>query len=296
MTYSNNKRIILTGATGLIGKEIILPLQDLGFSVYCLTIDKYNPDITGVTWINTNLFSKKELTEAFSKVKPEYLINFAWATTNDYLTSNINFDFVIAGIELLKAFKENGGKRAVYAGTCFEYEFSDAPLKEDITPISPKTVYARCKNHLHQIAELYCQSNNISFGWGRIFYVYGKNEHETRLTGSIIKSLKNNEEVVIRSGNLKKDYMYTKDIAGAFARFVDSQIEGSVNICTGKAISIAEYAKAIGKKMGKENLIKFVDEPNNQPPIIVGDNTRLVKEIEYIQKYTLEQALDEILQ
>lgn len=294
MTYSN-KKIIITGATGLIGKEIILPLKGLGFDIYCLTIDKNNPDIEGVTWINANLFDKNELKEAFNKVKPEYLINFAWATTDDYLTSNINFDFVIAGLELLKIFRENGGKRAIYAGTCFEYEFSDTPLKENDTPISPKTTYAHCKNHLHQLAELYCQNNNISFGWGRIFYVYGKNEHEKRLTGSIIKSLNNNEEVIIKSGKLKKDYMYTKDIAGAFAHFANSQVEGSVNICTGEAISIAEYASAIGKKMGKENLIKFMDEPNNQPPIIVGDNSRLIKKVEYTPKYKLEQALDEIL-
>ena len=288
-----NKKVLLTGATGLIGKEIITPLKERGFEIYALTIDKNNPG--GVNWIFCNLFDENSVKKALEEVKPTHLLNFAWATTGDYLTSEINFEFVKAGLNLIKIFKENGGNRAVYAGTCFEYEFKDKPLKEGGS-LNPQTLYAVSKNALHQMTEEYCRINNISFGYGRIFYVFGHGENEKRLTAHTINNLRNNREVVINNGDLIKDYMYTKDIAGAFAALLDSSVEGSVNICTGRGISLREYTGYIAKELGKEEYLTIKQEATSQPPVIVGDNTRLTQEVGYKIKYDFESAIKEILE
>ena len=274
MSYGN-KKILVTGATGLIGKELIKPLKELGFEIYAITIDENNPD-NGVHWLKGSLFNSGFIKSAMEEVKPQYLLNMAWATTGDYLKSDINYKFLNAGVELLVQFKNNGGKRVVFAGTCFEYKFKNEPLQETDELDADKTVYTFCKNKLHELAEYFCKMYDISFGYGRIFYVYGRNEDKTRLTGMIIDKLSNNEEVIIKSGKLIKDYMYAKDIAGAFAKFVDSSVEGSVNICTGQPITIKDYALTIAKALNKENLIIFKDEPSNQPAIIVGNNTKLI--------------------
>ena len=289
----NNQKVLLTGVTGLVGKEVIEPLKQMGYQISALTIDENNPD-NGVNWIKCNLFDEESLKLAIEKVKPTHLLNFAWATTGNYLTSEINFEFVKSGLNLLKYFKQNGGKRAVFVGTCFEYEFKDEPLKETDT-INPQTLYAKSKNALHELAEEYCRINDISFGYGRIFYVYGHGENEKRLTAHLIKTLSNNGEVIINNGDLVKDYMYTKDIAGAFAAFLNSDVEGSVNICTGKGISLKDYSTYIAKQLGKEEYLKINYEETNQPPIIVGDNTRLTKEVGYEIKYSFEKAIEEIL-
>lgn len=289
----NNQKVLLTGVTGLVGKEVIEPLKQMGYQISALTIDENNPD-NSVNWIKCNLFDEESLKLAIEKVKPTHLLNFAWATTGNYLTSEINFEFVKSGLNLLKYFKQNGGKRAVFVGTCFEYEFKDEPLKETDT-INPQTLYAKSKNALHELAEEYCRINDISFGYGRIFYVYGHGENEKRLTAHLINTLSNNGEVIINNGDLVKDYMYTKDIAGAFAAFLNSDVEGSVNICTGKGISLKDYSTYIAKQLGKEEYLKINYEETNQPPIIVGDNTRLTKEVGYEIKYSFEKAIEEIL-
>ena len=287
------KKVLLTGVTGLIGKEIIEPLKNMGFEISALTIDENNPD-NGVNWIKCNLFDENSVKQAFEQVKPTHLLNFAWATTGDYLSSEINFEFVKAGLNLLKYFKENGGQRVVYVGTCFEYKFKDESLKES-DPVNPQTLYAICKNSLHEMAEEFCKINNISFGYGRIFYVYGHGENEKRLTAHLIKTLSNNGEVVINNGDLIKDYMYTKDIASGFAAFLNSDVTGTVNMCTGRGISLKEYSTYIAKKLGKEKYLTVRYEQNNQPPVIVGDNSRLINEVGYKIKYSFEQAIDEIL-
>lgn len=287
------KKVIVTGATGLIGKEVLKPLQELGYEIYALTT-KDVPADTDINWKKCDIFFEKSLRAVFEEVKPSHLLNLAWTATGDYLNSQINFDFVKAGLSMLKYFKENNGKRAVFAGTCFEYKFKDAALIE-ADELNPQTIYAKCKNNLREQAEKYSQSNDISFGWGRIFYVYGIGENEKRLTAHLVNRLSKDKIATIQSGQLIKDYMYTKDIASAFAAFLDSETEGCVNICTGKGISLGDYSAKIAEKLGKTEFLKINREETAQPPVIVGDNSRLINEVGFKPLYSLDTGIDEIL-
>ena len=190
MNCSN--KILITGATGLIGQELINPLKNLGFEIYAITRTSQNSK-NGVFWLEGNLFDNDFIKNIMHEVRPKYLLNMAWATTKDYLTSDINYKFLEAGKVLLKEFVNNGGRRAVFAGTCFEYKFKNMPLKENDELDYEKTVYTSCKHKLHKFAEEFCAKNNISFGYARIFYVFGKGESSTRLTGMLIDKFSKNE-------------------------------------------------------------------------------------------------------
>jgi GDP-6-deoxy-D-talose 4-dehydrogenase len=292
------KKVLLTGATGLIGKYALQFLLDEGFEVFAVSSKEGNGEGergNKINWVKADLLNINDIKQIFEKVKPEYFLHFAWDTTpGTYLESNINFDWLKSSLEMLKQFKLNGGKRAVFAGTCFEYEFKEEPLKED-GKLNPQTVYAKCKCHLNELAALYSQKNDISFGWGRIFYVFGAQEQEKRLTPHVINSLRQNKEVIITSGKLIKDYIYAKDIAGAFVKFLASDVLGNVNICTSKPVSIENYVKIIAEKLNKTQFIVIKDEDMGEPPIIAGDNTRLVNEVGYKNFYSPDKALDEIL-
>ena len=296
------KRVLVTGATGLIGKYAIQPLLDLGFEVFFVSSKGEVEDANG-KWkmengkcIKANLLDFSDIKKIFSEVKPEYLLHFAWDTTPGvYLESNVNFDWIKSSLEMLKQFKANGGKRAVFAGTCFEYDFVEEPLNETTTRLNPTSTYAKCKTYLNGLATLYSFKNDISFGWGRIFYVYGENEHGKRLVPHVIKSLRENKEVTITSGELKRDYMFAGDIAAGFVAFLNSDAQGSVNICTGEAPKIKEIVDFIAQKLDKKHLVKYVDDCANQPKIIVGDITRLSTEIKFTPEHTLISGLEKML-
>lgn len=289
-----DKRVLVTGATGLIGKELCEPLLARGFEIYAITIDEVNPD-NGIHWLKGSLFDDEFINAAVDKVRPTHLLNMAWATTGDYLTNDINYKFLHAGETLARAFVAKGGKRAVYAGTCFEYRFKDSPIKEADELDAEKNAYTHCKNALRESAGKIFAEGGVGFGFGRIFYVYGRNEAKTRLTGLVIDKLQRGEKVIIKAGPLMKDYIYAKDIANAFAALLDSSVEGPVNICTGKAVSIREYVTKLAEKLVHPELLVFEDDCANQPPIIVGDNTRLIREVGYLPRYELAEAFDEIL-
>lgn len=290
------KKVLLTGATGFIGKNAIEPLIRLGYEVFATKLPDDKVENNKVHWVNCNLFNSDDIKQIFAEIKPRYLLHFAWDTRPEiYLEDNSNFEFLKASLDMLKFFKENGGKRAVFAGTCFEYQFGTEMLYED-SPRNPQTTYAKCKNYLNELASLYCKNNDISFGWGRIFYVYGKNENIRRLTGKIIKHLKDNKKFIVPNSQLVKDYMYTKEIAKAFVEFLDSNIEGDVNICTGEGISLGDYCKKIAKKMGKMHLLQLWEEPTPEATFVVGSNEKLKIEVGFIPAYSIDAALDEIIE
>ena len=291
----SSKKLFLTGGTGLIGKALWAPLAERGFEIYALTIEENMPPAAQVTWLKANLFDENAIAGLLAQIRPQYLLNMAWCASGDYQTSNANFDFVRAGLTLLKHFAANGGKRAVLAGTCLEYAPNDTPIKETDV-LAPASVYAYCKNALHGLADTFCRQNGVELAYGRIFYVYGKNEHPKRLTASIINRLRAGERVQINHAQLKKDYLYTKDIAGAFAALTDSPVTGSVNICSGRAVTLADFAGEIARRLGKEHLLDLHTLPTDQPPAIVGDNTRLTREVGFTPRYTLQTALGEILE
>lgn len=288
------KKVLLTGSTGLIGKYALQPLLDRGFEVFAVSYSIQN-EIEGIKWVQADLLDFSNIKKIFEDVKPEYLLHLAWDTTPGvYLESNVNFDWVQSSMEILKQFHLNGGKRAIFAGTCFEYQFLDEPLKE-YGPLNPTYTYSKCKNFLNQLATLYCEKNDISFGWGRIFYVYGENEHEKRLVAHVIKSLINDKEVNINVGELIKDYMFAGDIAAAFVKFLDTDVKGCVNICTGQPVKIKEIATAIAHKLGKEHLVHIEHGKTNDAKIILGDNTRLSKEVGFTPKYSLIEGLNTVI-
>lgn len=287
------KKVFLTGGTGLIGTQTIPFLQKAGFEIYALTLDE-NKSENGIKYVKGNLFDKIQIDNLLSEIRPEYMLHYAWLSTGLF-NDNSNFDFLTSSIDLLKSFAKYGGKRVVMAGTYAEYGYHNETLKETM-PAEPINIYSQCKDFVHQIAKAYCQNNNISFGWGRIFSAFGKEKDPRRLTSDVINHLKNNQEVVIRSGSLVRDYIYTKDIAAAFVKFLESDVNGVVNICTGKDTSIHDYVMKIAQIMEKENLVVFNEQKSPQQVRVVGDPTRLNKEVGFTPKYSIEQALKEILE
>lgn len=287
------KKVLLTGGTGLIGKETIPFLINKGFDVY--SISRHKCEIGGITHIQADIFNNIEIERIISEIKPQYLLHYAWLSTGLF-NDNSNFDFLIASIQLLKSFAKNGGKRAVMSGTYAEYGYQSDILLESM-PAEPINIYSQCKNLTYQIAELFCKNNNISFGWMRIFSAFGKEHDSRRLTGYIIEQLNANQKVVIKNGKLIRDYIYSKDIAAGSVDFLDSNVEGIVNFCSGLGLKIEDFVMAIASSLNKERLVEFQSNHTDilQQLKVIGSNARLTNEVKFTPQYSLQEAIKDML-
>ena len=286
------KKVLVTGASGLIGSAAVPFLKERGFEVYALST-KRSGTADGVCWLKADLFDQKAVEDILDKVRPEFLLHLAWQSTGNF-DDNSNYEFLTASVNLLRAFADHGGKRVVMAGTYAEYGYHEGVLEES-RPAEPINAYSRYKAFLCDVAQDFCSRNGVSFGWARIFSVYGREKDPRRLTADVINHLNRNETVTIRSGSLIRDYIYVKDAGAALACLLDGKTEGIVNICTGKGTSIHDYVMTIARAMHKENLVRFEEQSSSQQTVVVGDSTRLNLEAGFSPAWIMEEAVKEII-
>ena len=275
-------RVMLTGASGFIGAYVLQALQEIECELLAVSSqDNSQKSDTKVTWVKANLLDQKDVNEIVTKYQPEVLIHLAWyAEHGKFWSSSKNFDWSIASIQLLDTFRRNGGKRAVIAGTCAEYDWSYGYCKEGITPVEPATVYGKCKDGTRRILAAMLEESGVEWIWGRIFFPFGMGEPQERLIPSVINSLIHKSPIRCSHGRQFRDFMPVEDVASAFVHLaLSSNITGELNISTGIPTRISDVVERCiqhfeGNVTPEFGAIKVSD---NDPNLLVGDNEKLIK-------------------
>jgi len=290
------KKVLLTGASGFIGRQTIPFLLKNGYEVHAV----FYPEKTGLDdehnlfWHRCNLLNPDEQKELLLKIKPDNLMHFSWYTTPDkYWNSFENLRWVGASLELVINFVENGGRRAIFAGSCAEYDWNYEYCSEESTPLNPATVYGTCKKSLYELLKSYAKQSGLSFAWGRVFFLYGPYEHPARLVSSAIISLLKNKPFACSHCNQLRDFLFVQDVAEAFVSLLESKLEGAVNIGSGKPVALKAIVDSLAKQLGRPELIEFgkVTVSTNEPVLLAADIKRITKELGWKPKYGLQKGL-----
>ena len=289
------KKVLVTGASGFIGSDCLAPLLARGYEVHAVSSRPGGQlEQRDVHWHQADLTAGQSA-ELLESVRPTHLLHLAWYTApGAFWTSTENLHWVRASLELLRSFAECGGLRVVFAGSCAEYEWKYDVYSEESTPLVPATLYGACKHGLHTIFEAYARQAGLNAAWGRIFFLYGPNEHPQRLVASVIRSLLRNEPAQCSHGRQIRDLLFSKDVAEAFVALLDSEVTGSVNIGSGTPVALKDVVVRIGEKLGRQELIQLGAQaaPAGEPPVLVADIARLREEVGWHPRYDLDQGLD----
>jgi nucleoside-diphosphate-sugar epimerase len=158
---------------------------------------------------------------------------------------------------LLRAFAEYGGNRIVGAGSCAEYERDAGECAENSTPLVPNTLYGTSKHAVERILHSFAPHAGLSHAWGRIFFLYGPQEHPSRLVAYVVRSLLSGEPAQCSDGAQVLDFMHVEDAASAFVALLESDVQGPVNIGSGLPISVRDVLQEIGRQIGRSELIQL---------------------------------------
>lgn len=292
------KRVIVTGATGFIGRHTLRILKERGFDVHAVTSKNVLNTCSDYSWHTIDLLDYQKIRDLLSKVQPTHLLHLAWyAVPGSYWTSEENFVWVQTSLELLRQFREQGGHRVVVAGTCAEYDWNYGYCKEYLTPRLPNTPYGTCKNAFYEMLNAYSQQTGLSSAWGRIFFLYGLYEHPNRLVSSVIRALLNQEDACCSHGNQIRDFLYVEDVAKAFVAILDTDIRGSINIASGKPVAIKELVYKIADKVGRPDLIRLgaISTSSNEPQLLLADVNRLSNEVGWFPDYDLDTGIEKTI-
>jgi nucleoside-diphosphate-sugar epimerase len=288
------KKVLVTGARGLIGRHSFPALLSRDYEVHALSKSVVGERHAGVTWHAADLMDASRVAALMAEVRPTHLLHFAWVTAHGkYWTSEENLPWVRASLELLQQFARGGGERVVMAGTCAEYDWRYGYCSEHLTPLAPATLYGRCKHALQLMLDGFARQFSTSAAWGRIFFLYGPQEHEDRIVAHVIRSLLRGERARCSHGNQIRDFLYTVDAAEAFVALLESDVRGAVNIASGQPVTLKELIYKIADRLDGRDLIDLgaIAAARDEPPLLVADVTRLKKEVGWSPRFNLDEGL-----
>ena len=143
-------KVLVTGASGFIGCRVVSGLLEKGWHVLPVSL-------SGRGGLSLDLKNTEAVRRFLKRECPDHLIHLAWNVNAGYMESIENLEWVTASLELLKAFAENGGQRAVLAGSCIEYDWKYGFLSEDLTPLGSDSLYVVSKSALYKMALAYAE-------------------------------------------------------------------------------------------------------------------------------------------
>jgi nucleoside-diphosphate-sugar epimerase len=275
------------------------PLRERGFEVVALTSrgdPARRPDVDGVRWQVADLLAADGADAAIAEVAPTHLLHLAWyAEPGAFWQAPENVRWVEASLRLLRAFHGAGGRRAVLAGTCAEYDWADEThCVEGVTPLAPATLYGTSKHALRLVAESFAGGAGLSVAWGRIFFVFGPFEHPTRLVASVARALTHGEAAPTSHGEQVRDFLSNVELGDAFAALVAADVDGPVNMASGEPVRVRELVEQVAEAAGRPDLLRVGALPARagEPAALTADVTRLREEVGWAPSRPLRAQVD----
>lgn len=280
--------VLLTGATGLIGRHCAAPLRAAGFEVL-------SASRTGQDGIALDLLDGDAVAEAMATHRPSHLIHLAWHDGPNRYHDPANLDWAKATLDLARAFRDAGGQRAVFVGSCAEYDWSAGPVFVEDANLAPASLYGAAKvAAARAIANL---DGAPAHAWARVFFCFGPGEPRGRLLGDLIAGLRAGQPVDCTDGQQARDFLHVADIAEALVAILQSDMTGPVNIGAGQATPVKALIGEVAAQMNRPDLIRLGarPRPKDDPAEITADVTRLHKTTGWTPRLDLAAGIAEVL-
>src|SRR5271156_1639064 len=292
-------RVLVTGAAGFIGSNVVEALAGKGDEIFAVTRDR-----SRVEWqlrtpgelraVELDLMNSSAVRSALRDIRPELTIHLAWCTKpGEYWNAPENLDYVEASLQLVRGLSDVGCRRLGVAGSCAEYDWDYGFLSEDCTPLRPRTLYGACKNGLREILQSYCARKTMQFAWLRFFPLYGPREKQERLVPSVILPLLRGETARCTGGELIRDFLHVEDAACAVRAVSSSEFTGAINIGSGEPVKLRTIVETIAGIVEARERVAFAALPDtpSEPPLLVADVHKLARSIGWRAARDLRQGL-----
>lgn len=288
-------KVLITGASGFIGRNCVVQLQDKGYEVHAVSSVMHEA-MPGVTWHRADLLAEGVAAELVRRIGATHLLHLAWCTEHGkYWTALENFDWIRTSLAMIQAFTASGGKRLVAAGTCAEYSWRVGGVcAEDTTPLMPETLYGSSKNSLQLLLAAWSRQTGLSSAWGRIFSLYGPHEYPQRLIASTIISLMGGNTATCGNPMLVRDYLHAEDVASAFVALLECELQGPVNIGSGRGVALGDVVTLIGQKLGAAERVRMMPPRpalGSEPALLVAEASKFAPSC-WKPKFDLSSGLD----
>ena len=272
------KTIVVTGASGFIGKHVLNELLTRGHSVIAITRSAYllQSFVPAIKIIELDI--AKPFPELMNQLEDaDALIHLAWGGLPNY-NSCRHFEYELPiHYHFIKSLVMERMANIVVAGTCLEYGQQCGALSEDSITF-PCTPYGLAKDTLRKQLQFLQEEYNFCFSWARLFYVFGPGQSQNSLWSQLNRAVAEGREYFDTSlGEQLRDYLPVELVAKQLvALALNGEDNGIVNICSGNPVSVRSLIeKWIVENKWEIKLQRGVySYPPYEPLAFWGDNKK----------------------
>ena len=269
-------KVLITGANGYIGRHVVKTLLDQGHQVVACDINTDDVD-KRAECMNYDLFSLPDENIYHLLGSPDVCLHMAWR--NGFVhNSPTHMGDLSAHYNFLTALIKGGLKQLAVMGSMHEVGYWEGAIDEN-TPCNPISLYAIAKDALRRSMEIFTAQNKVIFQWLRCFYVLGDDKKNNSIFCKLLQAAESGKKTFpFTTGKNKYDFIQLKDLAKLLsASITQTEIDGIINCCTGKPISLADQVEAFIKENNldiKLDYGAFPDRPYDSP-CIYGDTVKI---------------------
>lgn len=235
----SNKRILITGAGGFIGRKLASQLVGMGADVHGTSRTGRNNDKLPITWWKGSFEDIATAQTTLDKVRPDIIFHLSGMVTAANSLENVlpaYHSLVTSTVNLLTLAAKMNCERILIVGS------SNEPVDND-----PNSPYAAAKWASSMYGRLFHKLYDLPVVIARPFVGYGPGQPADKIIPYVISQLINGERPRLSSGSWKTDWIYIDDMVEGILRCATVVgIEGcTIDIGTGELASVREIVEKI---------------------------------------------------
>ena len=272
------KKIVITGAAGFIGSNLVDKLIHEGFFVYGID-NLITGSLENLSHLNSNNnfdFIEHDVTKYIEiNDKIDYVFHFASpASPIDYLEYPIQTlkANAIGGHNALGLAKRNKAK-FILASTSEVYgDPLEHPQKEsyfgNVNPIGPRSIYDEAKRFIESMTISYHVYHKLKVSIVRIFNTYGPRMkiNDGRVLPTFIKQAASNKDLTVNGdGTQTRSFCYIDDLTDGILKLMNSEYSYPINIGNDDEVTINEIAYMLISILNSKSKIIYNKLPDDDP-------------------------------
>jgi nucleoside-diphosphate-sugar epimerase len=294
------KKIVITGATGMIGSSLAQCALTQGIEILCI-VRKGSQKIENLPKsVNLKILYLDLEEYATGIVSGQYdcFFHLAWDKTfgvsrDDVDTQIKNIQYTMDAVKLAKCL---GCEKFIGAGSQAEYGIVSAPLKPD-SPVNPQSGYGIAKYTAGKLSRLLCSQLGMEHNWVRILSVYGPLDAPHSLIMYTINMLQQGYVPELTKCEQLWDYIYCDDVARALLAIGETGINGKVYpLGSGSPRLLHGYIESLRDNINPDIGLGFGKKEYyaHQPMYLCADITELTADTGWVPVVGFEDGIKKI--
>lgn len=258
-------KVIVTGASGFVGKKLIERLLESGDLVNAIVRDRSRCPKEWEAQVKVTEAALSDYSKILSTGEDyDCLVHLAWEGTAGKLREDTKkqTDNVLYACEAVRLAKRLGCKRFVYAGSIMEYDALKL-LEENAGTNPPASFeYSTCKLAGELMTKVVAAEENIEHVTVNISNIYGEGEENLRFFGFLIKSLMENKTVELTACTQAYDFIYINDAVRMIEKVIkQGKNQQSYYIGNKEPQPLKEFVETVKRVIGGTGEVLYGKKP-----------------------------------